>query len=509
MKQQKATWNNIVLVSYGLIILIATLAPFRFTFPLVEIGFNFELFKSDSWGDYVRNIILFLPWGFFLGKLLKSQQIKPLVLISLVLWSSLLLSLIVECLQLYLPERTSTVSDILANTFGGLLGGITALFVGTQYLAKRKLSARRSKQTLLPFTFISITLVFICLSTWLQSYSRLNTWQPNYYLTIGNEVNAVRPWSGTIKYLAFSDRNISAKQVEIILAASPTTICQQANSILSNSWIGCYNFVASEDNNPQNKNNLPKLNRQGINNKQISGGQVTADSWLKSDTPSKIINQKISQSSQFTLVTEVATANTQQENAARIISLSASESLRNLTLAQQQNNLVIRLRNSITGNNGSRPQIAIPHVFSDSKFKKIIVTYDGTKLSTYINRSERRFNLQFTAAATVLWQFLYLPYLPTVTSWTIPANSLGLNLGNFIYACLFLVPLTLIYQQIALQKKSQTSKIYFAILLFLPLILALLLSLIVKNRVSFSQLIMNYLIIGFSGLLKQKSKIGS
>lgn len=66
--------------------------------------------------DVLRNIILFLPLGFFLG--LRRVSIRHAVLVSAAV------SIVIELLQLSVAGRHSSLWDVLANTAGGGLGAM-------------------------------------------------------------------------------------------------------------------------------------------------------------------------------------------------------------------------------------------------------------------------------------------------------------------------------------------------------------------------------------------------
>jgi hypothetical protein len=59
----------------------------------------------------------------------------------------------------------------------------------------------------------------------------------------------------------------------------------------------------------------------------------------------------------FSLVIRLTTSALNQEGPARILSLSQGTGARNLTLGQEKDELVLRLRTTETGTNGLRPQI--------------------------------------------------------------------------------------------------------------------------------------------------------
>jgi len=93
-----------------LIILLLTLNPFYLTRP-ERIYFTFD---SDL-NNWLANILLFLPIGFFYR--LTDKQRGVLLLGAII-------SISIETIQLFIPARTPSIVDIIANTTGSGLGAI-------------------------------------------------------------------------------------------------------------------------------------------------------------------------------------------------------------------------------------------------------------------------------------------------------------------------------------------------------------------------------------------------
>jgi len=81
--------------------------------------------KSFAREDFVINVLGFVPLGFltmgFLAETRSAGQGRDL---AWTLAFCISLSLIIELLQVYLPGRTSSMYDVVANAMGALLGGI-------------------------------------------------------------------------------------------------------------------------------------------------------------------------------------------------------------------------------------------------------------------------------------------------------------------------------------------------------------------------------------------------
>jgi VanZ family protein len=111
-----------------LIILLLTLHPFYFSLP---DDFAFDFYSGRS--NIINNILLFLPVGFLYRMTTRRRDAY--------LFGGLL-SLSIELVQFFIPARTPSVPDILANTGGAWLGALlydqlTARVVITQGMLGR------------------------------------------------------------------------------------------------------------------------------------------------------------------------------------------------------------------------------------------------------------------------------------------------------------------------------------------------------------------------------------
>jgi len=80
--------------------------------------------------DFVSNVLLFVPFGFF-GMWALPGRLSLVARIALVAALGLALTVSVEALQLLTIDRTSSVSDIFANGSGALGGAVAAVLLST------------------------------------------------------------------------------------------------------------------------------------------------------------------------------------------------------------------------------------------------------------------------------------------------------------------------------------------------------------------------------------------
>ena len=91
--------------------------------PFKEI-FRYELGSKVFIHNIIGNIILFIPFGFFVSTILKTKKVLPILFLSLVTSS------VIEYTQL-LIGRTFDIDDIILNLCGSLIGYIIYLFLIT------------------------------------------------------------------------------------------------------------------------------------------------------------------------------------------------------------------------------------------------------------------------------------------------------------------------------------------------------------------------------------------
>lgn len=141
MKQRRFALS--ALGVFTLFIFYGTLIPFRFAWPdstrLSSINLTPFVNAADgsraSIPDIVQNILLFLPFGALLFVLNALRSRGGLVRYGGVLIGGVVLSCLVECLQLFTTDRVVSVTDVLMNGIGAVAGAVLVT-LGTR-LARR------------------------------------------------------------------------------------------------------------------------------------------------------------------------------------------------------------------------------------------------------------------------------------------------------------------------------------------------------------------------------------
>jgi glycopeptide antibiotics resistance protein len=386
------TYNWLICSISILAVLLATLYPFNFSsvdnFSLTELILSFNNFSPFQ--DQINNVLLFMPLGFSLARLLQNMKKQSILQFLLVLLLSFGLSLTVEILQIFLPSRMPTPADLLNNTIGGFLGFICFYLWNRKSfnITLEKIGAsrlRRSNQQILGFFLAYLCLTLLIALLW-QSTTNLSSWDLNYPLVIGNEKTGDKPWEGYLSEIHIADQALSRNQIANILANSSSF------DHLGNSLLAHYQFNGKccyQDQTGQ----IPKLVWQGnpVNQDQSQGVFLSSQHWLQTSLPVTQLSKTISKTSEVTISAIVTTANIEQDGPARIISISENPFRRNLTLGQQGNSLDFRIRTPITGENGSELKLNIPNIFVDTKPHHIIITYSRGNIQVYVDKLQNAY----------------------------------------------------------------------------------------------------------------------
>jgi glycopeptide antibiotics resistance protein len=118
-------WSQGTLLSL-LVILACTLFPFHIHFSKSSFNSVWDVLiigvGPDRGPDIVENVLLFLPWGFTLTGYCAQRRLGSLARFAAVLLLSGGISYAIEVIQLFIPERFSSLTDVISNVAGGGLG---------------------------------------------------------------------------------------------------------------------------------------------------------------------------------------------------------------------------------------------------------------------------------------------------------------------------------------------------------------------------------------------------
>ncbi|MEB3882589.1 VanZ family protein [Lyngbya sp. CCY1209] len=418
---------SLILVFFG------TLLPFNFSVnePISWTFIARQFITKTTGEDVVANLFFFVPFGFGLSAYLYPRKLGLWGSLITVAIASCLLSVTVEIVQIFLPSRFPTLSDIILNTLGGTLGFLL-LKIGLKYSSKirffEKLQlflSRGSVVKIIIFSGGGLTLILLLASQYL---TRLNNWNPDFPLTIGNEADGDRPWNGRVEQVCWLDRAVPANQIDEFFGTS----CPQ----IDGRFAVFYPFVGTAP-FADEYGHLSDLVWKGTQPQEPStdgGVRVSSESWLQTSEPATPLNEQIRTTSAFTLRITFATNHLQQTGPARIITLSSGPLHRNFTLAQWGSDLYIRLRSHLTGENGAEPSVTLPNFFTDTRPHTLIVTYNGYVLKISGDRLPHVQTIEFTPDAALFW------FIFSIFSGKMQLNPDYQSLYTLLYRGAILIP---------------------------------------------------------------------
>jgi VanZ family protein len=169
--------------------------PFDFNFSggagQIARRFDSTLMQQATAGDSFENILFFMPFGFALGAVLRRRWLAYWVGTALAaMVVSAALSTLVEFGQAFLSMRDPSLTDIVNNSIGGLIGFGVYRLVGDVLLraVARAIEVAEQKMGALMLAVVGalysavVCIVPIFLGA---DAARLGTWNPNYHLAIG------------------------------------------------------------------------------------------------------------------------------------------------------------------------------------------------------------------------------------------------------------------------------------------------------------------------------------
>ena len=348
--------------------------------------------------DVPLNVLLFVPLGFGLAGLVRNHRLrrfhrleKGICEICVICGSLILLSLLLEAAQLSLPARAPSLADVVANGLGALLGvGLYRVWAMGISRALRRYVTRRNLLVGLGLYVLGAAL----LTAYLYRSVRLSNWDTSFPLVVGNEAVGRRQWSGRVESV----------ELAAGLPDSPDFTAR-------------YDFRGAAPYAGANGSAPPPLAWQEgpATAQEEMGVSVGPGEWLATNEPFSDFAIAVHRFDAFVIRTMVATADPAQRGPARIVSISADAERRNITLGQEKDALIIRLRTPAGGENGQKPELLVPGVFADGRPRLITVTYDAPMLWVMVDEEEYALSLAPGAA--------FFPGLANENRWPVVMSS--------------------------------------------------------------------------------------
>lgn len=131
---------------YGLAIVYASLQPFG---DWIEPASGTPYFLFAGWPnrwpryDFLLNVVAYVPFGLFVAWLPARASSLSRIALGAILGAALSLSM--ESLQMFLPQRVSSIGDFVSNSAGALLGAATGAMLAKSRRLRHAIQRRRAQ----------------------------------------------------------------------------------------------------------------------------------------------------------------------------------------------------------------------------------------------------------------------------------------------------------------------------------------------------------------------------
>jgi hypothetical protein len=236
------------------------------------------------------------------------------------------------------------------------------LLASYAYRNSWNLKLARLKNTLATTAILLyMTSVFI---VWMLSVmpQRLRNWDQRFPLLIGNEATLDRPWLGTISSLMIFDRALEEKELSSICSGGcwpATAVQKEYQPILA------YEFEEATGHSVQDLSQFGEPADMQISSLDETtwspGGGLTLQepTVLQSVKSGEKICRRIRDTDTFSVSIWFEPASLEQSGPARILSLSESTLARNFTIGQEGAHIRFRVRDRLSGSNGTRWELEV------------------------------------------------------------------------------------------------------------------------------------------------------
>jgi glycopeptide antibiotics resistance protein len=418
-----------------LVALYFTLFPFDFVSQdtsLSQVLRKFSLDTGPVWMPRAMpaNTLLLVPLGLGLGGLGSALGWSRRWVAVRSAAVGLVLSTAIELTQATWLLREPSIDDIVANTAGAALGG----WLWTRFeprigvlVYRLRVAVRRRRWRYLVFALSLLPAVLVLLNTFRFRHDteRLQ-WDSQYPLVMGNEPTGDRPWSGSISEVSLTDRTLTRQQTSEWLTGSPIRDLAPESTVLDLDFTTATTLPAGWELQPSDAANGDLF---------VDGRlELGPTRWLQMVAPAGEISRRINDSGSFTLAIDAAASSSDQSGPARLVSISTDAYHRDLTVAQDGSDLVVRLRSAFTGTNGDSPEYALPGVFSDDRSHRFVITYDASSIRVAVDEADNTMSIDLLPTA--------VPMIETFTDEIsrVRFSSIGNLLRDACLAALMFVP---------------------------------------------------------------------
>jgi glycopeptide antibiotics resistance protein len=377
---QNATgWGRRALFVTVIFVLAATLFPFQFlpqetAYRRIHPFLLWLITGAPSLGDFLENVIFFIPLGFSLACWSGKKGFRHLAWA----WAAgAALSILVEFLQVFLPTRGSEWWDVIANSVGSALGFLIFEWMGVETVRFALRMEAKIERVFTPcriaITFaIYCGLMFFCSAT-LQQSTNLTYWAPSDMLLVGNNATQRRPWQGRILQVVIADK-----------AMPPEGLQKEADTQDGD-------YVRSASVSP---NLLLDLS---------ANDRANPDS-LRVTVPAKDLIRDLHRTNQFTLQVLWVPGEAAEKSVGTLVSLAHGPRHADLVLGEYGGRWLAGIRSALAGET-RRWDLVFSNIPKASEQQEITVSFDGSKLSAFVDGKRAGQPLRLNPGATLASAF--------------------------------------------------------------------------------------------------------
>jgi len=406
--QESHHWANRILMTSLIGIVCLTLFPFRLDFSEFHSLHRSPFLLGESLKyvgrlDFFLNVLLFVPFGAGIAAQMRKRGVSRGAALIVALAAGAITSYTVEFLQLFIPMRDSGWNDIISNSMGSVAGLLLFEWCGELFLKpvsrlEKTIEAWLSLWGTCAFLLVYLGF-FFTLSVPLQQQTRLSDWDPAASLFVGGDGTAAHAWKGQIAKLEIWNR---ALPDEFARKLASGDVAPESETGL----VASYEFTGTPPYGDHQQFSS-KLTWISPSDPPRDSREVKLDgnSWLSTVVPFPDLTRELTRTNQFSIRAVCAPADVADFDR-DIVSLSQSSGLANLTLRQDGPDLFVWVRNQLTekhtGGRRHARDIYLSGVFAAGQLRDILVSYDGSDVSLYVDGKKQPRVYSFSPGAALV-----------------------------------------------------------------------------------------------------------
>ncbi len=410
-------WSNRILIASLSGIFFLTLYPFRLDLH-ATVSSNWSPFllevshKPGTLSDAFLNILLFVPFGLGLASLLHKRRYSWLSITLITFFAGAFCSYAIEFIQIYIPGRDSGWEDVITNSGGSLVGSMIFMMAGESLLARFSHWGKAVEAWLSNRRFIIVVLAYfvlwMALSIPLQHATRLSNWDASCPIYIGDDANGKSAWRGHVTFIDIWNRPWQG-------SLAPTN----SGAFVTYELTGDPPFEDKDGHLPA----LVPLIRLGVANGYLGSSGFTR---LTTALPVSRLAQELEKTNQFSMLIEFTPLGI-DEGEHDIFSVSNSRGINNVLVWQEGADIHVSIRNRLAVKH-AQLFWTIAGIITPEKPVSLIVSYDGSGVSFYVNGGKARYSSYISPGASLMQRFIRI-------------RSFEMLVYSVIYNALIFVPI--------------------------------------------------------------------